>query len=301
MRIKSILHLLVCFLLSRLTVPSIACECNPACTGCQSCEAGVCVDRDYFCPPCQYCYMGECMPYGDCGGGCPACESCVSCWCQCTSECCENSDCTGACHNGCSGCSCVNDNTKCSTCKECVGGNCVLKSTSDCDVDSDCDPSQHCENCKCVCDTCWTTSTTPASIQAVCEDCVNIAWDHCPGEYEETIEHERCSPASTGVSGRCECHETTGITGYTYECKVYPNWNWCLCPLLWEACEAVCGSCPMEPTPILEGACAACLVEYLHECITPCSYVDKCDKDDDDKVPKYGPKFDHFGGGTCTG
>lgn len=114
MRIKSILFLLVYFLLScSFTLPLIACECIPACTGCQNCEEGVCVDRDYLCNPCHYCYMGTCMPYGDCGGGCPTCQSCVSCWCQCTWECCSDSDCEPEEHCELASCACVCDSGSC--------------------------------------------------------------------------------------------------------------------------------------------------------------------------------------------
>jgi len=291
MKIKSILLLLFCFLLPVLAMPAIACP-PPDCGDCcywVSTGPG---------PNDGYCELDIGAECGDCAG-CSPCYSCVNCSCvwDCSTgqTCCNGSCCnSGNCCNSTTCCSnyddvCCTDSGSycCDSGKTCCQGNC-------------CNPGQCCVDGECS-STCWTTSTTPASIQAVCADCVNIAWDHCPGEYEETIEHERCSPAPTGVPGRCECHETTGITGYTYECKVYPNWNWCLCPILWEMCEVACGVCPMEPTPIVEAACAACIIEYLHECITPCSYVDKCDKDDDDQTPKYGPKFSHFGGGTCTG
>lgn len=127
MKKKLIIGLLACaLLLSHLTTTLLGSGCDPPCTGCQNCEDGVCVDRDYLCPDCHYCYMGTCIPYGDCGGGCPTCESCVSCWCQCTSECCEDSDCTGECHNGCSGCNCVDDESKCpGECDTCDDGTCT--------------------------------------------------------------------------------------------------------------------------------------------------------------------------------
>lgn len=110
MKKKLIIGLLACaLLLSHLTTTLLGSGCDPPCTGCQNCEDGVCVDRDYLCPDCHYCYMGTCIPYGDCGGGCPTCESCVSCWCQCTSECCEDADCPDEVHYSCIDCECICD------------------------------------------------------------------------------------------------------------------------------------------------------------------------------------------------
>lgn len=137
MKKKLIIGLLACvLLLSRLTTLVLASGCIPACEGCQNCEEGVCVDRDYLCNPCHYCYMGTCMPYGDCGGGCPTCESCVSCWCQCTSPCCQDSDCEGVCCT-CENCYCAKHDLDCSGCLVCVGtifGDCSCIDNSTCEL-----------------------------------------------------------------------------------------------------------------------------------------------------------------------
>ncbi len=81
------------------------------------------------CPDCYYWDSGEagCVPYGDCWGGCPNCESCVNCYCHCTSECCEDSHCSGCCT--CSGCSCVDNDANCSqeNCYDCNDCGCEYR------------------------------------------------------------------------------------------------------------------------------------------------------------------------------
>ena len=101
------------------------------------------------CPPpdCDDCYYwdgDDCVPYGDCWGGCPDCESCVYCWCEwqcgvggncCDGSCCYNACCNNVCcmydeiccSNGCQW-PCVeeDDETSCSavnnmSCTACVG------------------------------------------------------------------------------------------------------------------------------------------------------------------------------------
>ena len=62
------------------------------------------------CGDCYTCTSTGCEPYGDCWGGCPSCESCVNCYCQCNAEC------------GCGG-------RTCPACKSCVGCNCELNGT----------------------------------------------------------------------------------------------------------------------------------------------------------------------------
>jgi hypothetical protein len=122
MRIKSILLLLVCFLLYRLNVPAIACPPGD-CDDCETwnAETKMC---DWLCS------TGQCCENDTCVSSCPGCKSCVSNYCE------DNDD-------------------NCSTCKECCDGDCVLKSTSECDVSSegtDCETYEHCDNCECVCD-----------------------------------------------------------------------------------------------------------------------------------------------------
>lgn len=211
MKKKLIIGLLACaLLLSRLTTLVLASGCIPACEGCQNCEEGVCVDRDYLCNPCHYCYMGTCMPYGDCGGGCPACESCVSCWCQCTSECCQGSDCTGECHNGCSGCSCVDDNSQCSTlmnCEECNNGNCedrcpalgkYCNGSGDCVVcttDAHCnDICKHCTGGECKHNCAFCTTPRYCAYACYCTDCsTEEDYDLCSESQEEYYQCPGCT------------------------------------------------------------------------------------------------------------
>jgi hypothetical protein len=135
MRIKSILPLLVCSLISGLTIPAIACP-PPDCGACCHWEGPV---------PGGFCYLDLGADCGDCAG-CSYCYSCVICWCQCTSECCQDSDCDGECYR-CSNCSCVNDDDKCTGCESCVDGECE-------DDDDNCVSSGPCKSC----------------VNAICED-----------------------------------------------------------------------------------------------------------------------------------
>ena len=122
MKIKLLIGL-TCLLLFSLSVPVIACECDPSCEGCQSCEAGVCVDDPSLCIPCQNCEGGECVDDDDLCFGCERCSFSY----------------------------CIDDNTKCNSCQNCSGGDCILKPTSECDEDSDCGlpGCWNCVNCKC--------------------------------------------------------------------------------------------------------------------------------------------------------
>lgn len=89
MKIKSIIAFLAyVLLLSSFIAPAVACP--P--------------------PDCGDCYYPDgdsCIPYGDCWGGCPTCESCVSCYCQCTSECCKDVHCGDPDCYDCVSCECV--------------------------------------------------------------------------------------------------------------------------------------------------------------------------------------------------
>jgi len=198
--------------------------------------------------------MGTCMPYGDCGGGCPACESCVSCWCQCTSECCQ---------------------------------------------DSDCDPSQHCENCQCACDTCWTTGTESGSI----EPCPPCSGGSCSGTTEERNNYEVCKQAVTGQSGYCECYMTEQVVGYTYPCKR----NWAILKMV--ECSIMTGFCILVCVESQEPElCADCFMEMEVECcdFSPCEICDlieACEKDEsnpDNVIEIKEQAFSHFDGGSCS-
>jgi len=276
--ITSKLFMLIFFLL--LLIPNvsvIAHECVPACTPCQTCEAGVCVDDDDLCDDCQYCYMGTCMPYGDCGGGCPACESCVSCWCQCTSECCQDSDCTGECHNGCSNCSCVDDNTECEyfDCEICNGGMCEDKCPAlgkhcltelglcvecrdvlDCELCEECDDVMHtcehpCDDCDppkycgyaCVCVECYygeedTTTCSTANSTTECDCSINII-NPCSSPGETIIYSGNSIKSCTGPD--CDSVKVLCYTTYP-KCKT----NGSVQPLKW------CGGDVLPPTCVID-------------------------------------------------
>lgn len=98
MRTKSRIGLLTCLLLWIFTASVMAC-CNPPCTGCKTCEAGVCATDDDKCHTCKECISissthGECqyrngnncMTASDCGTG----RKCESCECVCDISQCGN-------------------------------------------------------------------------------------------------------------------------------------------------------------------------------------------------------------------
>lgn len=244
MKKKLIIGLLACaLLLSRLTTLVLASGCIPACEGCQNCEEGVCVDRDYLCNPCHYCYMGTCMPYGDCGGGCPTCESCVSCWCQCTSQCCQDSDCTLGCHR-CSACSCTSRCELFDECEVCIDDECikcgVLNATHCCVGNLECVPKcvpeggatctwtdpqvldptctylhetdWHCQNPGASCN--WTVVEGPGG-NATCAPC-NPGCD-LGSTFCVKLEPKQCRETFIPTVGMvCYCKDAVGLITYSY-------------------------------------------------------------------------------------
>jgi hypothetical protein len=125
MRIRTISFLLIIFLLLfSTTVSLIAHECVPACTGCKSCEAGVCVNNDDLCDDCESCVNGSCE--SDCTTG-QCCENdvCVN---DCSiGKCCDDGDCVSSCPTG----KCCSDGTCVSSCpsgKCCKDGECETPS-----------------------------------------------------------------------------------------------------------------------------------------------------------------------------
>ena len=171
MRIKSILLLLVCFLLScSFTLPLIACVCNPACTGCQTCEAGVCVNDNDLCDDCESCDDGSCEP--DCTTGqCCEDDGCVD---DCSSgKCCDDGDCVSSCPTG----ECCDDGTCVSSCPTgecCDDGTCV----SSC-LTGECCDGTCCDNC---CDgiTCYDPATETCcgdGYGTVCSGSFPCCWD----------------------------------------------------------------------------------------------------------------------------
>lgn len=119
MKIKSATVLLACLLLlSSFPTAVIACVCDPPCTGCQTCEDGVCVDDDSKCD--YICCNGSCCSEGQncCDDSCCSNECCNNVCCDageecCGGECCDPDDC-------CNGTCCDPDD-----CYQCVGGECI--------------------------------------------------------------------------------------------------------------------------------------------------------------------------------
>ena len=295
--------------LCTFTYQARAWECSPPCStsACEECEGGVCV---YQCDAnnCETCE--ECSCYVCFGGG--ECTSCQEGECQddaslCTGErhdgcsegsCAYNASlCTGECHNGCSAAgTCINDDSKCSTCKECNGGDCVLKPTSECDVDSDCDPSEHCENCNCVCDACW-AKKWKAPETHVCPACDG----GCPGHYEQKWGYYICAAAGAGEGGQCECNSQEIVLGVRYECDI----NWDVSMLV--ECSILTGFCALVCIETMEAPlCSDCLMEAGVECCPAgecglCDFIEDCEEDTDTAEDLYGWQFVSLEGASCEG
>jgi len=297
MRIKSILLLLVCFLLSCLTVPVIAClpdcdDCetwNPETETCESdCSTGQCCEDDdcvSTCPGCKSCDGEYC--YDD-DENCSTCKECDDgdCVLKSTSECDVASDCTGECHNGCSSCSCVNDDSKCSICKRCDEGNCVLKTTSECDVDSDCDPDQYCYLCDCRCNDCYAWEYVPENYLTPCPACDNDEGG-CYSDFfwiQDGHDIFGGGPPSSGEMGLCDNPTKTEVVGYHIFCVDYDT-------DVDEVIETVISLGIDLSTYVDCGACVATLGEAISSCFkcimglivdeiiedSPCIWVEGCE------------------------
>lgn len=195
MRIQSILLLLVCFLLSGLTLPAIACP-PPDCGSCCHWEGPV---------PGGSCELNTGVECGDCHGCYNPCYSCVSCFCEwdCSTgaTCCNGSCCNS--DNCCNGTTCcTNSNDVCCTdsgsyCCEsgetcCKGTCCDPNLCLDCNsttgqCESICDP-----NCEFCCDgTCcknWQCCVDSNCVDPICEDCheVNDTLIECGHKKDDT-------------------------------------------------------------------------------------------------------------------
>lgn len=133
MRIKTILFLLVCFLLSGFTMPAIACP--PP--DCGSCCYWVSTGPD---PNDGYCELIIGLSCGDCAG-CMPCNSCIACFCisDCSSgqTCCGGSCCSNTCCFG----------TCCSAGQNCCAGSCC---SNVCCNGICCEPDECCDDGQCV-------------------------------------------------------------------------------------------------------------------------------------------------------
>jgi hypothetical protein len=232
MRIKSKLFMLMFFLL--LLIPNvsvIAHECVPACTGCKSCEAGVCVNNDDLCGDCESCVNGSCE--SDCTTGqCCSHGNCIN---DCPSgECCDDGDCV----------------EECPTCKECEDGECEWECTNDFDCGGECgicNANHCCVPDESICDgwecaECDTTSMTCVPNQGECPplgDCVACSLElSCKGSHDfcgsgcqtcdedtkectdewtpiDPFELAPCDPYPCMICQSDECEENDNITSPT--------------------------------------------------------------------------------------
>ena len=288
---KWIAVLLTSVLLFRLTVPAIACP-------------------PLQCPDCTYEHYGECVPYGDCWGGCPSCESCVECYCDCIAECgcegktcptcescvacscectaecgCEGKTCSGCCT--CQNCSCEPDNGECGNCQECNANcDCVKKAGAECEDNSDCEPEEYCcvwpPNCECYCDvgSCWEMRYFPA-LEEECDECEGPL-THCVDIVEIRAAYTTWVAAT--IEGYCKDPKKQVTVGHMYQCK--PDWDLgeieqCVGHSM--ICHYICHAAIHSGHPLALAACALCLVDEAIACASGgiCTFVEDCVQGDE--------------------
>jgi len=167
-------------------------------------------------PPCHTCTPTGWEPYGDCWGGCPSCESCVSCWCV--------NDCIGC--ESCIGGSCQEDDSKCGAGETCCGHWCCGNVCCDgtccfswqmCCNGTCCDPGDCCNSEICC------------SGQECCTDsgsyCCPSGYTCCEGNCcfpltETCCNGECCSTDDCCIDGNCvsTCWTTNTQPGSTDPC-----------------------------------------------------------------------------------
>jgi len=296
MSIKSILLLLVCFLLSGLTIPAIACP-TP---DCGSCCWWISTGPE---PDDGYC---ELMPGADCGdcADCPPCFSCVDCFCLwdctnpfatcCNGSCCSNTCCNGTCcsagqccYDGtcvttCPGCcdcvdgSCEPKDSECGNCQECNANcECVKKAGVECDEDSDCEPEEHCwvltGACECYCDggSCWVTNDVP-SLEEECDACDDF-FVGCTDIVEIRDSYTRWIAATT--EGYCKNPKKEVTVGYIYGCTQEYSES------LFAGCAAIMATACYYPCQGGWAPCALCIIGVGAACAFPdglCTFVEEC-------------------------
>ncbi len=229
------------------------------------------------CPDCHYREGYECVPYGDRWSGCPTCESCVDCYCQCTADCgCEGKTCSGCCN--CENCGCAN-------------------------VDDNCESWEHCDDCECVCDNCYTTVFIPPSGET-CPECSSF-WYGCEG-YVEIIPlgYDKWVPAGPGDPGWCNNPIKAAIVGHVIDCtEVWDVEAFDICGIIiLLVCSVPCVTLGTLP-------CVLCILGTGAACTFPdgmCTFVEDCEPSDDpeDAVPIwnfYVVDWDGDKGDDCVG
>ncbi|MBA7676096.1 hypothetical protein ES703_84336 [subsurface metagenome] len=193
------------------------------------------------CSGCCVCSGCSCVP-----GSCPACKSCVDCLCECTSECCEDSDCDQANCYHCVDCNCE---YQCDpdNCQNCDGqgtceDRCVLfHNCLECDGEgscvSRCNPSQCCYQDSCV-DKCTNTGQ--------CD------YGTLPGGP-----YPNCQALQDPITGRCD-----GAEGFLCGHAIAISVN-----------GAECADC--EPSCAKTRICACAQINPVY-CQTRCVYIIVC-------------------------
>jgi hypothetical protein len=139
------------------------------------------------------------------------------------------------------------------------------------DCSPPCDPSEHCENCQCVCDTCWDWKIVPASSQT-CPPCEDLT---CPGTVEITGSYEEWF-ATTAENGFCKHPTKTEIVGHRYNCG--REWDYDEFAR-WISQSIICESiCELAGSPLGLVACAVCLIVegIIVTGADPCIFVKDC-------------------------
>jgi len=170
------------------------------------------------CGDCERWNGDQCVPYGNCEGGCPNCYACAGCWCECASECCGDSDCGEPNCWSCVNCGCENQCT--GSCQSCVDGSCKVCGG---------DPDQICcdGGCRPKCHE-WDDETSCSSANdEPCVACVGIFGDcstYATWVYTNAVTH--------GCSGGClgDCHDVEKPVCYRlYKCGSYIHYVFAEC------------------------------------------------------------------------
>jgi len=189
------------------------------------------------CGDCERWNGDQCVPYGNCEGGCQNCYACAGCWCACASQCCEASDCGEPNCWSCVNCGCENLCT--GSCQSCVDGSCKVCGGN---------PDQICcdGGCRPKCENTEPTNECDSSKTTECPGCFQcILWGGvCEGHYINVYTGNTVHSCIGGCAGDCN---PSSVHCYTsYECQgelLYPCW-FCQEGMLGKKCYDWGSLCP---------------------------------------------------------
>lgn len=182
-------------------------------------------------------------------------------------------------------CSCVDDDTKCSICQNCSGGNCVLKPTSECTTDSDCQETlEYCYLCKCKCHNCYEWKYVSPNTLFECPECSNEEGGCYSSAFwiQQGYDYFTGGSPPDGGMGLCDNPTKTEQVGYHVFCVDYDTDVEKIVEIVIKlgldlSTYVDCGKCVLTRSP---SACYKCIIgliigEIVDE--SPCLFVDGCE------------------------